>query len=128
MTAKARPFSSLSEKILGCAIEVHKALGPGLLESAYQKCLARELYLKGIAFAEEVPLPVAYKGITLDCGYRLDLLVEDKIIIELKAVDKVLGIHVAQLLTYLKLSGCAQGLLLNFNVKMMKNGIKSYVL
>ena len=121
-------FSELSRKVLGCAIEVHRTLGPGLLESTYQQCLARELNLNDIAFKLEHPLPVDYKGIQLDCGYRIDVLVEDEIILELKAVESLKGIHEAQLLTYLKLSGIKQGFLLNFNVSMMKEGIKSFVL
>ncbi|MCF6312483.1 MAG: GxxExxY protein [Verrucomicrobiales bacterium] len=121
-------FSKLSNDVLGCAIEVHRTLGPGLLESTYQQCLARELHLSHIAFKSEQPLPVEYKGIQLDCGYRIDILVENEIILELKAVESLKGIHEAQLLTYMKLSGIKQGFLLNFNVNMMKDGIKSFVL
>lgn len=123
-----KEFSETSHKVLGCAIEVHRVLGPGLLESTYQQCLARELKLNKIDFKLEYPLPVDYKGIRLDCGYRIDLLVEDEIILELKVVDNLKGIHEAQLLTYLKLSGIKQGFLLNFNVKILKDGIKSFVL
>jgi GxxExxY protein len=123
-----REFSELSQKVLGCAIEVHRVLGPGLLESTYQQCLGRELHMNGIAFKLEHPLPVEYKGIRLDCGYRIDLFVEDELILELKAVEELKGIHEAQLLTYLKLSGVRQGFLFNFNVKKLKDGIKSFVL
>jgi GxxExxY protein len=123
-----REFSELSQKVLGCAIEVHRVLGPDLLESTYQQCLARELHINSIAFKLEHPLPVEYKGIRLDYGYRIDVLVEDKLILELKAVDELKGIHEAQLLTYLKLSGIKQGFLLNFNVKKLKDGMKSFVL
>jgi len=121
-------FSEVSRKVLGCAIEVHRELGPGLLESTYQQCLARELNINNIAFKLEHPLPVDYKGIQLDCGYRIDVMVEDEIILELKAVENLKSIHEAQLLTYLKLSGIRQGFLLNFNVSMLKEGIKSFVL
>jgi len=114
------PFTG---KIIGCAIEVHRTLGPGLLESTYQQCLAHEFQLNGIAFKLEHPLPVAYKGIRLDCGYRIDILVENRLIIELKAVDEIKGIHKAQLLTYMKLSGLDTGLLINFNVRRLKDGI-----
>lgn len=121
-------FSGISNKVLGCAIEVHRTLGPGLLESTYQQCLAREFQLNHITFKLECPLPVEYKGIQLDCGYRIDILVEDEIILELKAVESIKAIHEAQLLTYLKLSGIKQGFLLNFNVNMMKEGIKNLVM
>ncbi|MEW5956572.1 MAG: GxxExxY protein [Chloroflexota bacterium] len=118
----------LTQQIIGAAIEVHQALGPGLLESAYQACLARELTLRGIPYEQEKPLPVEYKGVKLDCGYRLDFLVTGKVIVELKAVDELHPIHEAQLLTYLKLTGCKVGLLINFNVPVLKNGIKRMVL
>ena len=109
-------------------IEVHRTLGPGLLESTYQQCLARELDLNEIAFKLEHPLPVEYKGIQLDCGYRIDLLIENRLIVELKAVDSVKEIHKAQLLTYMKLSGIETGLLVNFNVKRLKDGIQRFKL
>lgn len=128
MKSMKKEFSELSHKVLGCAIEVHRVLGPGLLESTYQQCLARELKLNKIGFKIEYPLPVDYKGIRLDCGYRIDFLIEDELILELKAIDNLKGIHEAQLLTYLKLSGIKQGFLLNFNVKMLKDGMKSFVL
>ncbi len=117
----------LTEKIIGCAIEVHKALGPGLLESAYEECFCYELEQSGLSFRRQVPLPVVYKGIKLDCGYRMDVLVNDFVIIELKTVEKLLPIHEAQLLTYLKLYRRPLGLLLNFNAPTMKAGIKRLV-
>ena len=123
-----REFSKLSEQVLGCAIEVHRTLGPGLLESTYQQCLAHELNINNISFKKEHPLPVIYKGIKLDCGYRVDILVENEIIVELKSVKELTGIHEAQLLTYLKLSGIKQGFLLNFNVKRLKDGMKSFIM
>jgi GxxExxY protein len=107
---------------------VHKNLGPGLLESTYEQCLAHELTSEGIAFKLQHPLPVNYNGIKLDCGYRVDFFVDRKIIVELKSVEKVLPIHQAQLLTYMKLAGIKIGLLMNFNVRFMKNGIKRMVL
>ena len=121
-------FDKLSNKVIGCAIEVHKALGPGLLESAYEQCLARELGLAHITFEVQKPLPVEYKGIMLDCGYRVDLLVENNLIIELKAVNQLLSIHEAQILTYMKLAHVSVGLLINFNVELLKDGIKRFVL
>jgi len=121
-------FSELSNKVIGCAIEVHKALGPGLLESTYEQCLAYELNLNNISFKLQHPLPVQYKGTRLDCGYRVDVLVEDEIILELKSVEALKGIHEAQLLTYMKLAEIKQGFLINFNVKMLKDGLKSFVL
>ena len=117
----------IAEKIIGAAIEVHRALGPGLLESAYEECLCRELGLLGLRFERQVALPVSYKGAALDCGYRLDLIVENVIILELKSVDRLEGIHVAQLLTYLKLSGMKLEYLINFNVSMLKTGIRRVV-
>ena len=121
-------FDELSNRVIGCAIEVHRNLGPGLLESTYEQCLAHELKISGIPFKVQHPLPVQYKGFKLDCGYRIDLLIDNAIIVELKSVDKVLPIHQAQLLTYMKLSGISIGLLMNFNVKYMKSGIKRMVL
>ena len=118
----------LTEKVIGCAIEVHRALGPGLLESAYQQCLAHELKLRGIPFLAEHPIPVEYKGIRLDCGYRIDLLVEDRLILELKSVDAITGIHAAQLLTYMKMTGISTGLLINFNVCKLADGIQRFKL
>ena len=118
----------LTAKVIGCAIEVHRFLGPGLLESTYEQCLARELGLHGVAFRLQVPLPVEYKGIRLDCGYRIDVLVEEQLILELKAVEETKGIHTAQLLTYMKLAAIHTGLLINFNVDLLKDGIKRFKL
>jgi GxxExxY protein len=118
----------LTEKIIGAAMEVHTALGPGLLESTYEECLAREMQLSGLAFERQVPLPVAYKGVKLDCGYRLDFLVERAVVLELKATDMLRPIHEAQVLTYLRLGGWTVGLLMNFNVPVLRNGIKRIVL
>lgn len=120
--------NSLSRQIIGAAIEVHKQLGPGLLESAYEECLAHELTLRDISFERQKQLPVVYKGIRLDCGYRLDLLVDELVVVELKTIDRFAPIHQAQMITYLKLTGCKLGLLLNFNKKLMRNGIKRVVL
>lgn len=117
-----------SGRVIACALEVHKALGPGLLESTYQQCLAHELSLHNIAFKLESPLPVNYKGCCLNCGYRIDLLVEDRLILELKAIEEVKPIHHAQILTYMKISGISTGLLINFNVKLLKDGIKRFKL
>lgn len=119
------PFTG---KIIGCAIEVHRVLGPGLLESTYQQSLARELNLSKIPFKLEHPMPVAYKGMRLDCGYRIDILVDERLTLELKAVEKVSGIHKAQLLTYMKLSGIKTGLLINFNVHRLADGIERFKL
>jgi GxxExxY protein len=120
---------SLTEKIIGAAIEVHRALGPGLLESAYEECLCREFSLRGLAFQRQVPLPVEYKGVKLDCGYRLDLVVQDEVILELKCVEHLLPVHDAQLLTYLKLTSKRVGLIINFNVAaLVKGGIVRKVL
>lgn len=121
-------FDRLSNRIIGCALEVHRELGPGLLESTYEQCLAHELKQSKIPFKLQVPLPVKYKSTLVDCGYRIDMLVNDKIIVELKSVEKLLPIHQAQLLTYMKLSGISIGLLMNFNVQFLKNGIKRMVL
>ena len=117
----------LSEKVIGAAIEVHRVLGPGLLESAYEKCLCHELAERHLAFERQVPVPVSYKGIAIECGYRADLVVERALLVELKAVDKILPIHHAQVLTYLRLSGIRTGLLMNFNTKVLKDGIKRFV-
>jgi len=120
-------FTDLSNRVLGCAIEVHRNVGPGLLESAYEQCLAHEFKLQRIAFHLQHPLPVEYKGIRLDCGYRVDVLVEGRIILELKSVESLLGIHEAQLLTYMRLADIRHGFLINFNVKRLKDGLKSFV-
>ena len=128
MKGMKREFSELSNRVIGCAIEVHRVLGAGLLESAYQQCLAHELKLNGIGFSLEHPLPVEYKGLHLDCGYRIDVLVENEIILELKSVEEIKGIHQAQLLTYLRLSGLKQGFLINFNVERLVDGLRIFVL
>ena len=120
-------FDDLSNRVIGCAIEVHRELGPGLLESTYEQCLAYELKQNGIKFKLQHSQPVQYKEIRLDCGYRIDLLVENTLIVELKSVEEILGIHEAQILTYMKLSGARIGLLINFNVPMLKEGIKRFV-
>jgi len=119
---------ALSKAIIGAAIEVHRHLGPGLLESAYEQCLAHELSLRGIAFERQKRVPVCYKGVQLDCGFRLDLLVQDKVVVEVKAVDNLNAVHQAQGLTYLKLTGYRLGMLLNFNERSMRSGIKRLVL
>jgi GxxExxY protein len=121
-------FDELSGKVIGCAIEVHKNLGPGLLESAYERCLSYELAAAGLKHTAQKDLPIDYKGININAGYRIDLVIEDGIIVELKSVEKVLPIHEAQLLTYMKLAGIGVGLLINFNVKKLKDGIKRFVL
>ncbi|MCX7855588.1 MAG: GxxExxY protein [Anaerolineae bacterium] len=118
----------LSNRIIGAALEVHRQLGPGLLESAYEECLAYELSLSNIPFERQKPVPVVYKGIRLDCGFRVDLLVGNLVVVELKAVDALMPVHQAQVLTYLKLTGCRLGLLINFNVVRLREGIKRVVL
>jgi GxxExxY protein len=120
--------NALSKKIIGAAIEVHRQLGPGLLESAYEQCLAHELSLQDIPFERQKPIPIVYKGLNLDCGFRLDLLVSSLVVVELKAVNEIMPIHEAQLMTYLKLTSCKLGLLLNFNTLRLRNGIKRVVL
>jgi len=121
-------FSELSNRVIACAIEVHRHLGPGLLESAYQKSLAYELSHAGIHFQAEQILPLKYKCESLDCGYRIDLLVEECLILELKSVEALKGIHQAQILTYMKLSNISEGLLINFNARLLKEGLKHFVL
>ena len=116
-------INKLSNIIIGAAIEVHKTLGPGLLDSAYEQCLCYELSLRGISFERQKDLPVVYKQVKLDCGYRLDIVVEETIILELKSCEKIEPIHKAQLLTYLKLPGISLGLILNFNVPTMREGL-----
>lgn len=118
----------LTGAIIGAAIEVHKQLGPGLLESAYEECLCRELKLRGGVFERQKPLPLEYKGIRLDCGYRLDLLVEGRVIMEIKSAEALAPIHEAQMLTYFRLAAVKVGLLINFNVPVLKDGIKRFVL
>ncbi len=121
-------FDELSGKIIGCAIEVHKNLGPGLLESAYERCLSYELNTKGLKHEVQKELPIDYKGLMLDAGYRIHIIVENSIIVELKSCEKTLPIHEAQILTYMKLAGVSVGLLFNFNVIKVKDGIKRFVL
>ncbi len=119
--------NDLATEIIGSAITIHRALGPGLLESAYKECLFYELINKGLYVEKERPLPLVYKEIRMDCGYRLDLLVENKVIVEIKAVEALSDIHLAQVLTYLKVSGCNLGLLMNFNVLKIKDGIRRII-
>lgn len=121
-------INKLTEKVIGAAIEVHKELGPGLLESVYEHCLAFELSQIGVKHITQKALPVIYKNNRIDCGFRIDVLVEDKLIVELKAVDCVIDVHYAQLMTYMKLTDIKLGLLINFNVKLLKNGIKRIIL
>jgi GxxExxY protein len=121
-------INELTEAIIGSAIEVHRLLGPGLLESAYQESLARELTLRQIPFEREKPLPLEYKGAKLDCGYRLDFLIANSVVVEVKAAEGLLPIHQAQLLTYMKLGGWKVGLIINFHESLLKNGIKRLVL
>lgn len=118
----------ITENVIGASIEVHRALGPGLLESAYGECLCHELNLNGIQFCRQKRLPLTYKGIQLDCGYKIDLIVEDQVIVELKTIDRLLPVHDAQLLTYMKLTDTHVGLLINFNVPVLKNGVRRKVL
>lgn len=120
--------SELTHKIIGAAIEVHRTLGPGLLESAYEECLARELVLQGIKFERQKPIPVIYKDAKLECGYRLDFLVEAKVVVELKAVELIAPVHEAIVLTYLRLSGCKLGLLINFDVVTLKDGVRRFMI
>ncbi len=119
--------NQISQRVIGAAIEVHKTLGPGLLESAYEQCLARELDLRRIPYACQVPLPVEYKGLRLDCGYRLDFLIENRVVVEIKAVEILLPVHEAQVLTYLRLGGWPLGLLINFHVPILSKGIHRLV-
>lgn len=116
--------NELSHKIIGCAMKVHTELGPGLLENAYEECLFYELQQAGLSVSKQKALPLVYYDVKLDAGYRIDLLVENKVVVEIKAVDAFNDVHLAQVLTYLKLSGCKLGLLINFNVRSLKDGIK----
>jgi GxxExxY protein len=118
--------NEITQRIIGCAIEVHKKLGPGLLESAYEECLAFELTRAGLNIKRQQPTPIIYKEIKLNCGYRIDILVENSVVIELKVVDEFNPVHIAQILTYLKFSHMKTGLLINFNVTTLKNGIKRF--
>ena len=126
--AISREHDPLTERIIGFAMEVHRQLGPGLLESAYEECLCFELKQAGLPFRRQLPLPIVYKTVRLDCGYRLDLVVEDRVILELKTVERLMPIHEAQMLTYLKLSGIGVGLLLNFNTAVLKDGLRRIML
>ena len=119
---------NLTNAILGAAVEVHRALGPGLLESAYEECLCRELTLRGLAYQRQVPLALNYKGVVIDCGYRVDMVVENSVVLELKSVDHLEPVHEAQLLTYLRLSGVKVGLLINFKVAALRRGVIRRVL
>lgn len=121
-------INQITEKIIGCAIEVHKNLGPGLLESAYEECLSFELQKAGLKTERQKPVPVIYKDIKLDCGYRMDILVENTVVIELKTVDAFNPVHEAQILTYMKFGNKTIGLLINFNATLLKNGLKRYKL
>jgi GxxExxY protein len=121
-------FDELSNKVIGCAIEVHRELGPGLLESTYEQCLAYELNQAKIPFRLQVELPVEYKRIRLDCGYRIDVLADDRLIVELKSVDQVLKIHEAQVLTYMKLAALRVGFLINFNVDVLRKAVRRFVI
>jgi GxxExxY protein len=121
-------FDELSRNVIGCAIEVHRNLGPGLLESTYRQCLACELSHASIAFQMELPVPVRYKDVLLDCGYRIDLLVSGDLVVEIKSAEALLPIHQAQVLTYMRLAKIPIGLLINFNVTKLQNGIRRFVL
>ncbi len=120
--------NDITRLVIGSAIEVHRVLGPGLLESAYEECLSRELSVRSVPFERQRPLPVEYKGLRLECGYRIDLLVADAVVVELKAIDALQPVHEAQLLTYLRLGGWKVGLLINFNVPVLRDGIRRRVL
>src|SRR5437763_3619726 len=126
----AAPYENdqLTEQIIGFAIEVHRHLGPGLLESTYEECLCYELTQNGFSFQRQVALPIVYKAVRLDCGYRIDLVVEDRLILELKSIERLMPIHEAQVLTYMRLSGRRTGLLLNFNTPVLKDGIRRLML
>ena len=126
MTEKER-LNAITKSIIGSAIQVHRALGPGLLESAYEACLAFELGKRRMRVEQQKPLPFIYEQVKLDCGYRIDLLVEGSVVVEIKSVDALAPIHEAQVITYLKLSGCKLGLLINFNVQLLKDGIHRFV-
>src|SRR6266480_7434856 len=127
-TELVEDLNQLTDSVIGSAIEVHRALGPGLLESTYEMCLCRELALRQISFERQKPIPVVYKGIKLDCGYRADVVVDGRLLVEMKSVEALLAIHDAQLLSYLKLGGWKVGLLINFNVQLLKSGIRRRVL
>jgi len=126
--AKTRRFEDCSEAVIGACIEVHRHLGPGLLESAYEHCVAYELGVRGLGFERQRPVPLEYKGTTLDCGYRLDLVVDNALVVEIKCVDRLLSIHKAQVLTYLRLTKLQAGLLVNFHETVLKNGLRRLIL
>lgn len=121
-------LNQLTENVIGACMEVHRSLGPGLLESSYELCLCRELSLRGIPFERQKAIPIEYKGVKLDCGYRADMLIDGRVLVELKAIESLLPIHEAQLLSYLRLGGWPVGLIINFNVQLLKNGIRRRVL
>ena len=123
-----KELNELTEFVIGCSIEVHRSLGPGLLESTYEMCLCRELSLRNILFERQKPIPVIYKGVKLDCGYGADLIIEWRILVEIKSIEQTVAIHDAQLLGYLKLSGMKVGLLINFNVRMLTHGVRRKIL
>ena len=126
--AETQRLNQVSERIIGCAINVHRALGPGLLEWAYEECLCLELKPAGMPYARQVPLPLIYRGTRLDCGYRLDVIVQNELVLEVKAVERLLPIHDAQILSYLRLGAYKTGLLLNFHTMVLKDGIRRFVL
>ena len=126
MTERER-LNGITEEIIGAAIQVHRVLGPGLLESAYEACLAFELGRRGLKVEQQKPLPLIYERVKLECGYRIDLLVEGLVVVEIKSVDALAPIHEAQVMSYLKLSGCKLALLINFNVRVLKDGIRRFV-
>jgi GxxExxY protein len=128
LTETRKELNELTEIVIGCAIEVHRGLGPGLLESTYEVCLCRELSLRSILFERQKPIPVVYKGVKLDCGYRADLIIDGRILVEIKSIEQASAIHDAQLLSYLKLSGMKVGLLINFNVRMLAHGVRRKIL
>jgi len=121
-------YDDLTRLIIGAAIEVHRLLGPGLLESAYEECLAHELAIRNVNHRRQVPVPVVYKGVKLECGYRMDLVVEERVVVELKAIESIAPVHEATMLTYLRLSDKTLGLLINFNVSILKDGVRRFVL
>ena len=120
--------SDLSERVIGFAIDVHRHLGPGLLESVYEECLSCELRHSGLEHRRQVPLPIVYKDVRLDCGYRMDIVIEESLVVEVKAIERVMPIHEAQMLTYLRLSGIQVGLLMNFNTAALRQGLRRFVL
>jgi GxxExxY protein len=128
LTAKPHEIDRLTQRIIGFAIEVHRQLGPGLLESAYEECLCFEFKRDGLAFRRQMAVPVVYKSVRLDCGYRLDIVFQDQVILELKTVERLMPIHEAQMLTYMKLSGIRTGLLINFNSAVLKDGLRRIML